>query len=62
MVEEATNEALQALAAEIRELEGAAKEAALEALVSQKKAILELEMAEGSLLSRYYKDVMGGSL
>ena len=40
----------------------AAKEAALEALVSQKKAILELEMAEGSLLSRYYKDVMGGSL
>lgn len=40
----------------------AAKEAALEALVSQKRAILELEMAEGSLLSRYYKDVMEESL
>ena len=40
----------------------AAKEAALEALVSQKRAILELEMAEGSLLSRHHKDVMEGSL
>jgi outer membrane protein TolC len=35
-----------------------AKEAELEALVSQKKALLELEMAEGSLLSRYNKDVL----
>jgi outer membrane protein TolC len=35
-----------------------AKEAELEALINQKKAILELEMAEGSLLSRYRKDVM----
>ncbi len=40
----------------------AAKEAALEALVSQKRAILELEMAEGSLLSRYHKDVMEGGI
>ncbi|MCK4536286.1 MAG: TolC family protein, partial [Desulfuromonadales bacterium] len=39
-----------------------AKEAELEALISQKKAILELEMAEGSLLSRYHKDVTEGSL
>ncbi|MCD6526249.1 MAG: TolC family protein [Desulfuromonas sp.] len=35
-----------------------AREAELEALVNQKKAILELEMAEGSLLSRYHKDVL----
>lgn len=35
-----------------------AKEAELEALVDQKKAVLELEMAEGSLLSRYNIDVM----
>ena len=40
----------------------AAKEAALEALISQKRAILELEMAEGSLLSKYHKDVMEGGL
>lgn len=36
-----------------------AREAELEALVDQKKAVLELEMAEGSLLSRYNVDVMG---
>ncbi len=35
-----------------------AKEAELEALVSQKKALLELEMAEGSLLARYHKEVV----
>ena len=35
-----------------------AKEAELEALISQKKAILELEMAEGSLLTRYQKDIL----
>jgi len=35
-----------------------AREAEVEALVTQKKALVELEMAEGSLLSRYHKDVM----
>jgi outer membrane protein TolC len=35
-----------------------AREAEVEALVAQKKALIELEMAEGSLLSRYSKDVM----
>lgn len=36
-----------------------AREAELEALVDQKKAVLELEMAEGSLLSHYNADVIG---
>lgn len=36
-----------------------AREAELEALVDQKKAILELEMAEASLLSHYNIDVLG---
>lgn len=36
-----------------------AREAELESLADQKKAVLELEMAEGSLLSRYNVDVMG---
>ncbi|MCM2264713.1 MAG: TolC family protein [Desulfuromonadales bacterium] len=35
-----------------------AREAELEALIDQRKAVLELEMAEGSLLSRYNIDVM----
>lgn len=39
-----------------------AREAELEALIDQRKAVLELEMAEGSLLSRYNIDVMGSEL
>lgn len=46
------------LVLEIEEDYRIAKEAEVEALVTQKKALIELEMAEGSLLSRFRKDVM----